>query len=266
MLLKPDSPANVCPQPHRILPVLETMLNPESSKVTPKGVIFDLGDVLFTWTSTKTTTIPSKTIRQILSTPTWLDYECGRLTRDECYAILSSDFSLEASQIDEAFIQVRATLQQDPAVLKFLKDLRKRKSVKLYAMSNVAKEDFWDLEAQMDSTLFDRVFTSAEAGMRKPGEEFYRHVLKEINLEPADLIFVDDKEENVAAAESLGIRGFVFDHTTVDKLRAIFDDPVSRGYDYMSQNAKTFDSVTNTGVAVPDNFAELLILEAMEDK
>lgn len=148
----------------------------------------------------------------------------------------------------------------------FLKHLRKSALVNVYAMSNVAREDFAALSRKTDWPLFDRVFTSGAVGMRKPDHGFFCHVLEEIKLAPEQVIFVDDKRENVLAADRLGIRGILFDNLTVHTLQTILDGPVARGYDYLYRNAKQFGSVTDGGVVVQDNFAELLILEATQDK
>ncbi len=42
--------------------------------------------------------------------------------------------------------------------------------------------------------------------MRKPDPEIYEYVLQSEEFDAADAIFFDDVEENVKAAEALGIR------------------------------------------------------------
>lgn len=133
-------------------------------------------------------------------------------------------------------------------------------------MSNVGQEDFEQLAANMDWTLFDRVFTSASAGMRKPESGFYQFVLDNIPLAGNHLVFFDDKKENVLAAEALGIRGFVFKDSVVDELRQIFFSPIAKGWRYLLENAKCCDSITKSGITFGDNFAKLLILDALRDK
>lgn len=237
-----------------------------SLQVPVRGIIFDLGDVLFTWSPNTSTTISAGTLRKILSTSIWFEYECGRLKQNECYQQIAQEFSIEASHLDEAFSQARESLQPDDMVVTFLNHLRKSPLVNVYAMSNVAREDFAALSRKMDWSLFDQVFTSGAAGMRKPDHDFFHYVLEEINLAPEQVVFIDDKQENVLAADRLGIRGILFDNSTVLTLQTILDDPVARGYEYLYQNAKQFFSITDSGVVVHDNFAELLILEATQDQ
>lgn len=237
-----------------------------TSQAPPRAVIFDLGDVLFAWSATTKTTIPARKLRDILSTPIWYSYDRGEITREECYEQSAQQFSLPAAEIAEAFSQARQSLQPDHTIVSFLRELRKDPAIKIYAMSNIGKEDFDELGEKMDWTLFDRVFTSAAAGTRKPELEFYRKVLDQIGLAGEKAVFIDDKEENIQAARELGIRGFVFGKSTVDTLRSIFDTPVSKGWRYLYRNANKEDSVTNTGVAFSDNFAKLLIVDALHDQ
>ena len=237
-----------------------------SVQVPVRGIIFDLGDVLFTWSPNTSTAISAGIFRKILSSSTWLEYECGRLKQDACYEQIAQEFSIEASQVVEAFAQARESLQPEDTVVTFLKHLRKSALVNVYAMSNVAQEDFAALSQKMDWSLFDQVFTSGAVGMRKPDPDFFSYVLEEIKLAPEQVIFIDDKQENVLAADRLGIRGILFDNSTVHTLQTLLGDPVARGYEYLYRNAKQFDSITDGGVVVQDSFAELLILEATQDQ
>jgi HAD superfamily hydrolase (TIGR01509 family) len=236
-----------------------------SSSAPVRGLVFDLGDVLFTWSRDTESSISSTTLRQILSSTTWFDYECGRLRRDEAYNQVAQQFSVDAVQIAEAFSQAHGSLKPNQEMLTFLKELREKASIKVYAMSNVGKEDFAALSRKIDWTLFDAVFTSGEAGMRKPDHAFFHHVLQTIDLAPEQIILVDDKRQNALAAERLGMRGVVFNDSTIGDLRSMVNSPQAKGTEYMYRNARQFDSVTSNGLSFSDNFAQLLILETMRD-
>ncbi|KAI5862500.1 Haloacid dehalogenase-like hydrolase-domain-containing protein [Durotheca rogersii] len=236
------------------------------SQNRPRAVVFDLGDVLFSWSAKTTTTIPARKLREILSTPIWYSYDRGEITRDACYELSAQKFSLSAVEIAEAFSQARESLQPDAAIVSFLQELKKDPTVKVYAMSNIGKEDFEELTTKIEWTLFDRVFTSAAAGKRKPELGFYRDVLDHIGLTGSQVLFIDDKGENVHAAQSLGIRAFVFGESTIHRLHRIFDSAVGKGWGYLFQNAKHCDSVTDSGVSFKDNFAKLLIADSLQDQ
>lgn len=210
-------------------------------------------------------------MRSILSSAIWKEYECGRIEQDTCYAQVAQHFSVPAPEVAEAFSQARASLQPNNAMISFIHQLRVayRGAIEVYAMSNISKEDYAVLSTKLaDWSIFNRVFTSGHAGMRKPDLSFYCHVLREINMAPGEVVFIDDKLENVLAAKILGMNGVVFDDnsTVVRTLRSIYGGPVERGQKYLCRNAKHFDSITAGGVAISENFSELLILDTTQDR
>ena len=210
-------------------------------------------------------------MRSILSSKIWMQYECGYLKQDACYHQIAQHFSVSPLEVAEAFSQARDSLQPNYAMVSFIKDLKQQSqgAIEMYAMSNISKEDWAVLSTKIpDWSIFNRVFTSGHAGMRKPDPEFYRHVLQETKLSPEETLFIDDKMENVLAAKSLGIDSLVFDNndTVLHALRTILHDPVGRASQYLYRHAHHFDSITDTGVEVPDNFAQLLILDSMQDQ
>ncbi len=44
----------------------------------------------------------------------------------------------------------------------------------------------------------------------KPEKEAYEFVVKAINADPDECVFIDDLEKNVKGAESLGIKGILY--------------------------------------------------------
>jgi putative hydrolase of the HAD superfamily len=55
--------------------------------------------------------------------------------------------------------------------------------------------------------LFDAVVISGEVGMRKPEERIFLLAAELLDLEPGECVFIDDIEENVAAAQAAGLAG-----------------------------------------------------------
>ena len=68
-----------------------------------------------------------------------------------------------------------------------------------------------------DYDIFDRVYASHQIGLVKPDPAFYTHILDREDCAPAETVFVDDAEVNVAAARKLGVHGLLFEGTA--KLR-----------------------------------------------
>jgi FMN phosphatase YigB (HAD superfamily) len=62
--------------------------------------------------------------------------------------------------------------------------------------------------------------------MAKPEPAIYRLVLEKLGTEPAETLFLDDKQLNVDAARALGMQALVF--SNIDKLRT---DLIAAGLD-----------------------------------
>jgi putative hydrolase of the HAD superfamily len=58
--------------------------------------------------------------------------------------------------------------------------------------------------------LFDRCFFSCHMGFAKPDPRYFQTILEDLQLDPDDVIFVDDKPQNVRAASTLGIHAICF--------------------------------------------------------
>jgi FMN phosphatase YigB (HAD superfamily) len=239
-----------------------------STRVPLKALIFDLGDVLFTWSATTATSIPARTLRSILNTEAWIDFDCGRITQEQCYDQAAQHVPFSAVEIREAFRQARDSLQPNLEVIDAIRALKNSSQgqLQIFAMSNISKEDYaYVAKAVDDWQIFDRVFASGLAGMRKPETAFYQHVLNAVDLSPQEVMFIDDKEENVLAAQNLGIRAMVFSESkvVVDILARIESDPFERGYRYLLSHRDDCMTFTETGVTFEDNFAKLLMQEAL---
>jgi glucose-1-phosphatase len=57
--------------------------------------------------------------------------------------------------------------------------------------------------------FFNKVYFSHVMKMRKPETEIYQTVLEENNLNPREVLFLDDKPENLRGAEKLKIQTFL---------------------------------------------------------
>jgi glucose-1-phosphatase len=62
--------------------------------------------------------------------------------------------------------------------------------------------------------LFDQLFLSYEMGMWKPDVEIYNSVLKQIKLQPNEVLFLDDNLKNIETANTLGIQTILVEPPT----------------------------------------------------
>ena len=234
-------------------------------------LILDFGDALFSWSSVTSTSIPPQTVKAILSSTIWGQYECGRLSEDECYRLSAEKFSLNTEDVRQAILDMRASAQPNDAFVHFICELKAevQGALRVFAMSNISAPDYVVTRRKFTNwSVFERVFTSATAGMRKPDLRFFKYVLDEIKAEPSSVVFVDDKPQNILAACSLGMNGIVFDDVkrVRQALRYFVGDPVSRGLAFLEARSGQLESETSIGQQMAENFTQLLILEATSNE
>ncbi len=93
-----------------------------------------------------------------------------------------------------------------PEVVDRIWQLRQRGLITRLLTNNIAEA--WPVvtEALDVKNLFDVVVNSAFVGMRKPEERIYTHLLEELEMEPENVLFLDDNRLNVNAARARGIQ------------------------------------------------------------
>jgi len=69
--------------------------------------------------------------------------------------------------------------------------------------------------------FFDVVVVSCEVGCAKPDPVIYRLTLERLHVEPAMALFVDDRAENIAAAQAIGLQTFQFGEESEVELREL---------------------------------------------
>ena len=110
----------------------------------------------------------------------------------------------------------------DAEVAQVIRDLRAA-GLRVYAISNWSAETFSVAHAMVpELSLFDDRVISGEERMVKPDPEIFLLACRRFGVEPAEVLFVDDRPENVEAARAVGMTGIQF--TGADALRRTLED------------------------------------------
>jgi len=103
----------------------------------------------------------------------------------------------------------------------------KARGMRTAILSNMGDTVLQAMEREFDWLgRFDVLVWSYQLHMAKPDPAIYRYALEKLGTQPAETLFIDDRQVNVEAAAALGIKALVF--TTVDQLRA---DLIAQGLD-----------------------------------
>ncbi|PIN86572.1 hypothetical protein COV19_03545, partial [Candidatus Woesearchaeota archaeon CG10_big_fil_rev_8_21_14_0_10_44_13] len=96
-------------------------------------------------------------------------------------------------------------------VVLLLKKIKQKSDVRLALAENTSSKDLRWQRKNLDSIrLFDSIFISEKAKTYKKNPEFFKKCLKTLKVNPNEVLFFDDKKENVESAKKAGIRGFLF--------------------------------------------------------
>jgi len=85
------------------------------------------------------------------------------------------------------------------------RDLR-AKGYKTAILSNMIAPLSWVAHRMPTTNEFSPVVISADVGHSKPRPEIYYILLDQIKLQPEECLFIDDRHENLATAETLGFK------------------------------------------------------------
>ncbi|KYH35529.1 phosphatase [Clostridium tepidiprofundi DSM 19306] len=107
-----------------------------------------------------------------------------------------------------------------PKVIEVLETLKD--NYKLGIISNALPSLDWAFDTLGIRKYFDNIIISAYEGVEKPDETIYFSAVDKLGCKFEECIFIDDKIENVQAAEKLGMKGFYLDRKEYT-LKAVLD-------------------------------------------
>jgi HAD superfamily hydrolase (TIGR01509 family) len=95
-------------------------------------------------------------------------------------------------------------------MVNFAKDFRS-KDIKVFILSNNFKEraDYYGHYPWVHEAV-DKVYFSWQTGYIKPDTRAWSSILEENNIQASECLYFDDQEKNVKAAQSIGIKSFIF--------------------------------------------------------
>ena len=143
------------------------------------------------------------------------ELERGRLAEAEFLGLLREELEPELGHEPELhrFSEIYfEALDPNEPMINLMRDLKARGYRMALLTNNVREwEPLWRAMLPVDE-IFEVVVDSAFAGIRKPDPEIYELTLERLGggIGPAECLFVDDVEDNIATARNLGMRAVHF--------------------------------------------------------
>lgn len=196
----------------------------QSAMTAPRvdSVIFDLGNVLIPfnprWLFRKM--LPDEASIDLFFEETafdaWnLEMDCGRSFADGI-AGHSRRFPQHRELFEAFFERWHETIGEPISESIALFQTLRENGVGTYALTNFSAETFPLAVARFPFLLdFDGTVVSGREGLVKPDPAIYQLLLQRYSIDPARAVFIDDKLENVEAAQRLGLHGIHFGEPAV---------------------------------------------------
>ncbi len=191
----------------------------------PHAIIFDLGKVLLDFDYTiaarkiaaRCTTSPAKVQTLLLdSSPPLAQYESGQVTRRAFYETTRDaiDFQGSLAEFSGDFADIFSEI---PGTIALHAELRRR-GYPTYIFSNTNDLAIEHVRRNFPFFAnFDGYIYSYEVGALKPQPEMYLAMEAMTGRRGADLIYLDDRAENIAAGAARGWRTIL--HTSPERTR-----------------------------------------------
>ncbi len=179
-----------------------------------KALIFDLGNVVFNvdmnlipihWA--ERSGIPLEKIKKYFETDKSFDkFERGDLTEEEYRKITNENLGMNLSEKDFDEGLTALYLDETDDIKFLLKELKKNYRIIALSNTNIIHKRIWREKYKDTMDEFEKIFSSHEINTRKPETEPYLIALNYLKMKPEEVIFLDDKPENIEPAKTLGMK------------------------------------------------------------
>jgi len=184
-----------------------------------KNIIFDLGGVIlnidYNLTAKAFKNIGFTDFNTFYSQQKQADLfdqlETGKISSSQFTDVIQSNFATKTSKSDiiSAWNQMLLDLPQER--IELIRELAKNYKVFLLSNTNsIHYEAFTKIiekgyETDLFKNLFVKTYYSHEIGLRKPNKDCFEYVLVQNNLKAIETLFIDDSEQHLIGAKSIGL-------------------------------------------------------------
>lgn len=182
-----------------------------------KQVVFDLGGVVVdydphSYLADRFLNKPLEDFlyEKIFASDTWRDLNAGRITLARATELILAACGTRRYEGQMVLDDWRDMLTTKRDTVRLMEEL-KNAGYPLYYLSDIS-QDVLDIFRRRKSfmPLFSGGAASCEEQLLKPDPAFFRVLLERYHLQPSETVFIDDRKENIDAANALGMTAIPF--------------------------------------------------------
>lgn len=138
------------------------------------------------------------------------EFQIGYISEQKFWEHITSDLNISLPKEESLWKEaIKSAFIINREMEKLLIKLKKNK-YQIVLLSNTELPVLKVIEESRINEFFDLRFFSCVEKVAKPDVEIYNRLMKSINSKPEELIFIDDREENIITANKIGINGIHF--------------------------------------------------------
>ncbi|MEM4260703.1 MAG: HAD family phosphatase [Candidatus Woesearchaeota archaeon] len=196
-------------------------------------ILFDFGGVLynidhsrtikaFSKLSTNPKLINNLSLKTFFCEKVFLDFEKGLIEADSFRKKIREIYSLDGT--DEEFDESWNSTLIGPKinVIKLIQEIKSEYRIALLSNTNEIHCEKFSSQCKELLSLFEILFYSFQIHLRKPERAIFEYVISKLGIPPANILFVDDSNENIESAKVLSFKTFLISKdNSLEDLRKI---------------------------------------------
>ena len=141
---------------------------------------------------------------RLYSGEAWSLAERGKLSESEFWLRVGEELGLDEEEALALQEDMWSAWAVEPTVLSLIDRLREHYRIAMVSnATDVLEERLAERYGVADR--FETIVNSSRLGIPKPEEGIYEELLRRVQVEPHEVVFIDDRADNVTAAASMGM-------------------------------------------------------------
>ncbi len=178
----------------------------------------DMGNVLLDFAPQKTLDRlcrseeeKQRIMEELFHSDIWIMGDRGEIVNDERYGLVKDKLPESMHETLRAVVDHwQEDLDRIPGAVDFVNGCVKA-GYHMYVLSNACQLFYEYFPRYFDTDLFDGIMVSSSVKLIKPDPHIYRLLCETYDLQPQECVFIDDLPANVKGAQSIGMKGIVFE-------------------------------------------------------
>lgn len=160
----------------------------------------------------KLSLLPRQLTREISKIQPAKEATVGLVTAEKIWQNVAEKYSINKTDLAQLRIDYFKGEKLNKEFYSYIQKLHKNYKIVLFSNAWDDGRDVYTRKYHLDK-ICDRMIISAEEGLRKPNKKFYYRAIKLLKVNPQEVIYIDDRAENIKVGKQIGFNSIQFNYT-----------------------------------------------------